>query len=145
MYAELFDDSAQATRTSRNFHHDTATPRPSKLINWQAKRDGNFAPLQELAAHRFAPGTTIKIVLFGSALLSTRRQSADYILTPYDRSPMGTTLLEGAAQTLGTLLEDNAINKSPLWFNWLLLPLVIGILTVNASCCSSPQYAAFFR
>lgn len=58
-------------------------------------------------------------------------------MTPYDRSPMGTTLLEGAAQTLGTLLEDNAINKSPPWFNWLL-SLVIGILTVNVVLLFSP-------
>lgn len=118
--------------------HRYADTGPLQLyINWQGPA-GTY-PLhssQSLASNKFPPGTfRNKLVLFGSAL--STKQSSDFILTPYDRSPNGTTLLEGAAQTLSTLLEDNAINKSPPWFNWLL-SLVLGIVTVNIVLLFSP-------
>ncbi|MCB0403852.1 MAG: CHASE2 domain-containing protein [Bdellovibrionales bacterium] len=139
VYAELARlYRGQADIPNFQHAHRYADTGPLQLyINWQGP-SGTYPlhPSQDLAAHRFSPGTfTDKIVLFGSALLA--RQSADFILTPYDRSPMGTTLLEGAAQTLGTLLDDNAIHKSPPWFNWLL-SLVIGVITVNMVLLFSP-------
>ena len=65
---------------------------------------------------------------FGSALQS--KSKTDYILTPYSREQQHTTLLEGAANSLVTLIRDNGILKSPGWANWILA-LLIGALTVN--------------
>jgi len=121
----------------RHAHRYAETGPLQLYINWQGPT-GTY-PLyttQNLARREFPKGAfNGKIVLVGSALKS--RQPIDFIFTPYSRTLLDTTLLEGAAHTLATLLSDNAIYKSPQWFNWLL-SLVIGIFTVNIVLLFSP-------
>lgn len=82
-----------------------------------------------IAQKRFAPGTyTNKIVLI-SSLLQTRK-GADHIFTPYSRDHFSTPLLEGAAQSLATLIRDNGVLRTK-GLSDSLLALFIGILTVN--------------
>ena len=99
-------------------------------IDWQGPA-GTYAVLpSEAVAEHNIPANTFKdkIVLFASALQS--KSKTDYILTPYSREQRQTTLLEGAANSLVTLMRDNGVLKSPGWMNWILA-LLVGALTVN--------------
>jgi signal transduction histidine kinase len=99
-------------------------------INWQGPA-GTYKPYSTRAvaeAHYPKGIFKDKIVLVGSVLQSKRW--GDHVFTPYSREPFTTSLLEGAANSLSTLMRDNGLYKSPAWLNWLL-SLFVGLLTVN--------------
>lgn len=82
--------------------------------------------------HYFAEGKVSpqaikdKIVLIGQNLELTEK---DYILTPYSRSSIAMTTTEMHANMLDTLIQNNAVVRSPQWMN-LALTILISIITV---------------
>lgn len=112
-------------------------------IHWQGPPGTYRIHPSELVVKQKLPSGifTDKIVFFGSRL-ETRRV-ADFVLTPYSRNPTRTPLLEGAAHGLVTLLEDNAVFRSPAWFN-AFLSLLIAIVTVNMVLFLSPGRGILF-
>ena len=110
-------------------------------INW---RPGKF---KVLSSQRVAAGDFEldyfkgKIVLVGTEL--TARQGADHIFTPYSRQELKTSLLQGAAHSLATLIEKQPISRSPRWVDWLVVSLV-GLVTVNFVLAVSPRRGIFF-
>ncbi len=112
-------------------------------INWRG-RAGTYPISSTLSTiqKRFTPGTyTGKIVLVSTAMHSKREK--DFIFTPYSREPFHTTFLEGAAQSLSTLLTDTGIKKTS-WVVDTLLSLFIGIVTVNIALFLSPGRGLLF-
>ncbi len=142
-FPSLYADLARMFRgmtKAQNFH---ATSRQAKgsttlqtYIHWQGP-PGTY-PMhssEEVGQGNFPKGTfTNKIVLIGSAL---SRKDADFVLTPYSREPHETTYLEGAAHSLGTLINDDGIKRSS-YFAGLLFSLLIGIAVVNLALLLSP-------
>ncbi len=82
-----------------------------------------------------------KIVLIGHARRS--RITQDYVLTPYSRKIGDTPLLEGAAHSLVTLLEDRGLKRAPGWII-ALLTLSVALLTVNLVSIFSPAKGIVF-
>ncbi len=139
LYAEL----ARTVRgmTKRQFFQSTSRPSPASntlqtYIHWQGP-PGTYPvhSTAEVAEGRTPRGTfRNKIVLIGTAL---SRKDADFVLTPYSREPRETLFLEGAAQSLGTLLNNNGIKRSS-HFTVVLLSLLIGAIIVNSALLLSP-------
>ncbi len=142
VYAEL----ANLAHPNDSFRH--ASPlgemgdSSQTYINWQGG-PGAY-PLRsslDVSARTFQPGYfRDKIVLVGRALRA--KQAEDFIQTPLSRGS-STPLLEGAAHSLATLLENRGIGKSPTWLNFLLA-LLVGVVTVNLSLYLSPGRGILF-
>lgn len=79
-----------------------------------------------------------KIVLIGSTLSS--RRVVDYILTPFSREHLKTPALEGAAQGLATLINDNGIRKAARGVNWGL-SLITVFISITLSLFFAPGRA----
>lgn len=110
-------------------------------INWQKKRYPIFSSKQ-IAKGDFDPQVfRHKMVLIGTQL--TARRGADHIFTPFSRSGFETTLLEGAAQSLATLIEQTPITRSAHWADWLIA-MFVGIVTVNFVLVVSPGKGVLF-
>ncbi len=112
-------------------------------IRWQGPT-GTYKSYSTLALaqHKVPSGTfTGKIVLIGSSLEANK--DSDFIFTPYSREPFHTTLLEGAANSLATVIKGDGLYKSSLWFN-VFLTLVIGVLSVNLILALSPARGLLF-
>lgn len=106
-------------------------------INWQGPK-GTYPSVSTFnVRNHLVPAGFFKnkIVLIGSSLPANKDN--DFIFTPYSRKPFDTPLLEGAAQSLATLLNGDGIVKSPSWFNFLLM-LFVGLLSVNLILHLSP-------
>jgi signal transduction histidine kinase len=106
-------------------------------INWQGP-PGTYVPISSrLVVNRQVPPGTFKnkIVLLASAVSSKHRE--DFAFTPYTRELFMASRLETAAQSLGTLLNNNSLLKLPRLFN-ILLCLVVGLFTVNLVSYLSP-------
>lgn len=106
-------------------------------IRWQGP-SGTYVPHSSaaIALRKFPPGTfTGKIVLISSLLQS--KKGGDHIFTPYSRDHFSTPLLEGAAQSVATLIRDNGILRTNALFD-NILALLVGILTVNLVLFLSP-------
>lgn len=82
-----------------------------------------------------------KIVLIGTVLESNK--DTDFIFTPYSRTPFQTTLLEGAAHSLATLLNQNGLYKTSRWFN-IIFCLILGVLSANLVLALSPRNGLVF-
>ncbi|MBI1859361.1 MAG: CHASE2 domain-containing protein [Deltaproteobacteria bacterium] len=82
-----------------------------------------------------------KIVLIGTAL--SARKGADHILTPYSRTSYETPMLQGAAQSLATLIDGQPIARSSHALDWFLA-IVIGLVTVNFVLAVSPGKGILF-
>lgn len=77
-------------------------------------------------------------VLVGRALSVPRDR--DYVLTPIARARPTTTVLEAAAQGLGTLVERQGIGPIPGYLVWLLT-LAFALVTTNIALTATPQRA----
>lgn len=82
-----------------------------------------------------------KIVLLGTTL--KQNKDVDYIFTPYSREPFRTTMLEGAAQSLATLLDKDGLFRTPIWFD-VLFTILISVISVNILLASSPAMGLVF-
>ncbi len=82
-----------------------------------------------------------KIVLVGQ--VRRTRPTQDAILTPYSRRLGDTTVLEGAAHGLVTLIRDDGLRRLPGWAV-ALLTLAVGLLTVNLVSSLSPVRGVLF-
>lgn len=116
------------------FHHvkEYARSRDSTqtYVNWQGPA-GTYPLIssQQVAEKRVSPDLFRgKIVLVGTDLRSKRE--SDYMLSPFSRKPMEMPLLEGAANSLVTLMRDNGVIKSAQWLNFVMA-ILIGMVTVN--------------
>ncbi len=106
-------------------------------INWQGP-PGTYPTYttEQVTRKQFKAGTfKNKIVLLGSKL--SAHAKSDYISTPYARGAKTTSLLEGAAHSLGTLIRNDAVFRSPAWLNWLV-NISVALLTVNIVLFFSP-------
>lgn len=147
VFAELADlyhgvgpDSADAVSRSRL---EKVGDSSHAYINWQG-RAGTYPITSSLnfVQNKVAPGTyTNKIVLVSTALHAKREK--DFIFTPYSREHFATTYLEGAANSVATLIRDNGIKKTS-WIVDTLLSLLIGIITVNVALFLSPGRGVLF-
>jgi signal transduction histidine kinase len=142
VYAEL----ANLARPRASFRHaeplGDMSDSSQTYINWQGG-PGTYPITSSLAvAERSFPVGHFKdkIVLVGRVLRS--KQAEDFILTPLSRGP-STPLLEGAAHSLATLLDDRGIAKSSSWLN-MVLALFIGVVTVNLALFLSPWRGILF-
>jgi signal transduction histidine kinase len=119
--------------------------RPNTLqtsISWHA-RPGSYRTVStgNVISGNFPAGFfRNKIVLIGSAL---SHKESDFILTPFSRESHSTPFLEGAAESLGTLISNEGIRKSGPLIN-LLLCAVLGFLTVNLVLFLSPGRGIIF-
>lgn len=86
-------------------------------------------------------GVAGQLVLVG--LLRRTRPTQDTILTPYSRKIGDTTMLEGAAHGLVTLIRDNGLRRLPAWAVGLVT-LVAGVLTVNVAASLAPLRGVAF-
>ncbi len=142
VYSELANLSHQRQAFRHVEHLGDMGDSTQTYINWQGG-PGTYPVLSSLkvAEHSFPTGHfKDKIVLVGRALRSM--QAEDFVLTPLSRGPQ-TPLLEGAANGLVTLMNDNGIAKSSSWFN-LVLALFLGIVTVNLALSLSPGKGILF-
>ncbi len=124
-------------------HYEKLGDSLQTYINWQGT-PGTYSTLssREVATGRFPPGTFAgKMVLFGSKLTANR--SSDFILTPFSRQPLRTSLLEGAAHGLVTLMDNTGISKLPNLVN-IVLCLILGLTTVNLALLLSPGRGILF-
>lgn len=106
-------------------------------IHWQGP-PVTYEPvtLKSLLKREFAPGAfRNKVVLIGLSRGSD--WSEEYLLTPYSREPNKTSLLEGAAQSLATLMRNNGLVKSPPFLDFLLA-FSLAFVTANLSLVLSP-------
>jgi signal transduction histidine kinase len=146
IYARLAEIYRGMT-SGHEFHHveykERNTDSLQTYIHWQGPA-GTYStlPSQMVAERRVPMGTfTGKIVLIGSKLES--RKAFDYILSPFSRVPQSMSKLEGAANSLVTLMRDDGIRKSPCWMNWIL-SLFVGLLTLNMVLHLPPGRGIFF-
>lgn len=141
--ARLGQENADATGFKASHAFGRAGDTQQAFIRWQGIA-GTYSliPSEQVALHRLKPGAfTDKIVLFGTKL--SARKDLDYVLTPHSRLSHHTTLLEGAAQGLATLLRDDGLVRTPAWFDWLLA-LLVGVATVNMVLFLSPGRGILF-
>jgi len=75
-----------------------------------------------------------KIVLVGTALTAN---PSNFIFSPHSRKEKDTTMLEGAAQGLGTLLDDSPVWRSPPWVD-LGISALLALGTANLALVLSP-------
>lgn len=112
-------------------------------IRWQGP-EGTYQPHSTLAVIQktLPKGTfTNKIVLISTTLKINK--DADFIFTPFSREPFHTSLIEGAAHSLATLLNGDGIYKSSPWVN-SLIAIFIGVLSVNLILYLSPGSGIIF-
>lgn len=143
----LFAELAKLAKPVSDFRHSDTLGELSDstqtYIDWQGG-PGTYPLISTklVADHSLPEGTfKDKIVLVGRALRS--RVSEDYVLSPLSRAPGSTPLLEGAAQSLATLIADRGIGRSPHWLN-LALALALGVVTVNLALSLSPWRGILF-
>jgi signal transduction histidine kinase len=111
-------------------------------IDWQV-RPGAYPKYSshQIAEGRFPRGVfQNKVVILGSAL---SHKESDFILTPFSREPFTTPFLEGAAESLATLMRNEGIEKSSPFVNTLLC-LILGLATVNFVLFLSPGRGIIF-
>jgi len=112
-------------------------------INWQGPK-GTYpiSSFSQVTQSKLEPGFfRNKIVILGSALSSNKDR--DFIFTPFSRSPFDTTMLEGAAHSLATLLNQNGIVKSSYWAS-VILSFLVGLIAMNLIVYLSPARSIQF-
>ncbi|MBI4405293.1 MAG: CHASE2 domain-containing protein [Deltaproteobacteria bacterium] len=141
--ARLYKGESQPLTFRHSHRYGESGATLQTYINWSGGAGSYPTISSQLVATGQFPKDTFhnKIVLIGSSLEA--KKGLDHIFTPFSREPLSTPLLEGAAQSLATLLNNNAVFKSAQWFN-ILLSLIVGLLTVNMVLYLSPGRGIFF-
>lgn len=121
--------------STRDLGIETVGNSAHSYIQWRRGRTQEFSSAAivkgEVPPERFKG----RIVVIGTQL--SGRKGADHILTPFSRSTFDTPMLEGAAQSIASLVEDDSVVRSPFWMDWLIA-IAVGILTVNLVLAVSP-------
>lgn len=146
LYAELarLSNHSNSGTTFRNveplgdFQNSTQT-----YINWQGPA-GSYPLIAsaDVVQERISPSDfNGKIVLIGRALRAKGLE--DFILTPFSREPLRTPLLEGAAHSLATLVDNTGLSRSPPWAS-VMLSLCLALATINLVLVLSPMRGILF-
>lgn len=114
------------------------------FLNWQGPA-GTYPiySTEQVLEKNFPKGIfSNKVLLIGNTL-TPRPAVENFVITPYSRNRKDMTLLEGAAQGLATLLDDNALTRSGSLLNFTL-SVVISLVTVNLVLFLSPLVGMLF-
>jgi signal transduction histidine kinase len=79
-----------------------------------------------------------RYVIIGRALSVPRDR--DFVLTPLEKGRPSTSVLEAAAQGLGTLVDRSGLGSAPAYVVWILT-LLFSLITTHVALTATPQRA----
>ncbi len=103
-------------------------------IQWRDFNQINTTPLINILNNKFNKNEfKNKVILIGRHISTDK---ANYVYTPFSRHSLKTPLIEVAAISINTLINNNGLLKTSNLFN-TIFAILVGLLTVNVSIASS--------